>query len=189
MWRREPTGPTSERWTMVGGHTVVRACVRLFLVTCGLHAGLPPPILAVKYFFWVSMIKSLCAIVIQTNSSCNCLLVGTFLNVLGCWELVFGEREGCLVAEKLSVGERAGLSIQKWDRYGAASEWKTVPRDRGSTQGLGEWVCLNWFEMLHVGTRYQQFYDSFPLYFFFFIWLFFFYGQQGLATALLWQVW
>lgn len=36
--------------------------------------------------------------------------MGTFLNVLGYWELIFKEREGCLVAEKLSVGERAGLS-------------------------------------------------------------------------------
>lgn len=39
-----------------------------------------------------------------------CLLVETFLNVLGCWEVVFEEREGCLVEEKLPVGERTGLS-------------------------------------------------------------------------------
>lgn len=34
-----------------------------------------------------------------------CLLVETFLNVLGCWEVIFEEREGCLVEKKLPVGK------------------------------------------------------------------------------------
>lgn len=158
-WRREPTGPMSERWTTVGGRGPE-----------GRFWSLPSSLLSAEGVFLCKWLNSLYTTVIQTNPSCFVPLAEAFLTIseeVGRWL-----RRGVAWWEEslLFRGSRSCWP-PRWGWWGAGSEWRPW-------RGTGDSVLDLENESVWMdGPRYQPCFMIFP------------FGQQGWAMARSWQVW